>query len=128
MPGPRPLYYGNLFIASALGGANKQVVAITNTSLVAGYAIYSAGRPRKRAQLESVVLVNMQVYDSTTEPATKRSSVDFSLPIDLIGKSRKMSARRLTAAGAEVKEGISFAGRLTALDLRSSYQDITDPL
>jgi hypothetical protein len=126
MPGPRPLYYGNLFIASALGGANKQVVAITNTTLVAGYAIYSIGRPRKRAQLENIVLVNMQVYNSTAKPAEERSSVDFALPMDLMEKSRKMSARRLTAAGAEVKEGMSFAGRTVALNGKIMGQEVTE--
>lgn len=111
--GPRPLYYGNLFIASALGGANKQVVAISNTTSLAGYAIYSASRPKQRSQLESIVLVNMDVFNSTSTPAASRSSVVFELPSNC---GSKATVRRLTAAGAEVKDGIAWAGRTVALD------------
>ena len=113
-PGPRPLYYGNIFIATALGGKDKQVVAIANTENIGGYAVYAAGKPRQRAKLEALVLVNMEVYNSTAVPAEKRGSVEFELPLNCQG--RKAEVRRLKAAGAEVKEGIAFAGRSVALD------------
>ena len=113
-PGPRPLYYGNWFTAAALGDSDAQVVPIVNTTSLAGYAIYSG--KRHRSELKSVVLVNMDVFNSTSTPASQRSSVDFVLPEQLGGKNCKATVRRLTAAGAEVRDGIAFAGRTVALD------------
>jgi hypothetical protein len=114
VPGPRPLYYGNWFVATALGASNAQVVPIVNTTSLAGYAIYS--RKRRRSELQSIVLVNMEVYNSTSTPASQRMSVDFELPSSLVGKKSKTSVRRLSAAGAEVQDGIAFAGQTVALD------------
>jgi hypothetical protein len=108
-PGPRPLYYGNWFIATALGDSDAQVTPIVNTTLLAGYAIYSS--KRHRSELKSVVLVNMEVFNSTSTPASQRPSVDFALPEKFGGKECKASVRRLTAAGAEVRDGITFASR-----------------
>lgn len=113
-PGPRPLYYGNWFIATALGNSDAQVVPIVNTTTLAGYAIYSS--KRHRPELKSLVLVNMEVFNSTLTPASQRSSVTFALPEQLGGKNCKASVRRLTAAGAEVRNGIAFAGRTVRLD------------
>ncbi|KAJ8117474.1 hypothetical protein OPT61_g1336 [Boeremia exigua] len=113
-PGPRPLYYGNWLIASALGNADAQVVQVVNTTTLAGYAIYS--NKRHRSELKSVVLVNMEVFNSTSAAAGKRSSVSFELPKRLGGKDCKASIKRLTALGAEVRDGITFAGRTVALD------------
>lgn len=113
-PGPRPLYYGNWFIATALGNSDVQVVPIVNTTSLAGYAIYS--NRRHRSELKSIVLVNMEVFNSTSTPTSQRSSVDFALPEKLGGKNCKASIKRLTAAGAEVRDGIAFAGRTVALD------------
>ncbi|XPS81363.1 hypothetical protein M3J09_013301 [Ascochyta lentis] len=112
--GPRPLYYGNWFIATALGHSDARVVPIVNTTSLAGYAIYSS--KRHRSELKSIVLVNMEVFNSTSTPASQRSSVDFALPEQLGGKRCQGSVRRLTAAGAEVRDGIIFAGRKVGLD------------
>lgn len=127
-PGPRPLYYGNWFIATALGGAGKQVVTITNTTSLAGYAVYSAARPKKRAVLENIVLVNMDVYNSTAIPAQPRPSVDFEIPKDCLTRSSGAKVRRLTAAGAEVKDGIAFAGRTVGLDGTIAGKDTYEKL
>ena len=113
-PGPRPLYYGNWVVATALGDSDAQVVPIVNTSSLAGYAIYSS--KRHRSELRSVVLVNMEVFNSTSSPATQRSSVDFALPEKLVGRNSRASVKRLTAAGAEARDGIAFAGRTVAPD------------
>lgn len=113
-PGPRPLYYGNWLVATALGDSDAQVVPIVNTTSLAGYAIYST--KRHRSELKSIVLVNMDVFNSTSTPAEQRTGVDFTLPQKLGGKNCKASIRRLTAAGAEVRDGIAFAGRTIALD------------
>lgn len=113
-PGPRPLYYGNWLVATALGNTNAQVVNVVNTPSLAAYAIYSS--KRHRYELKSVVLVNMEVFNSTSTPASQRSSVDFTLPVEWGRKNRKVTARRLNAADAEVRDGITFAGRRVALD------------
>ncbi|KAJ4348112.1 uncharacterized protein N0V89_009484 [Didymosphaeria variabile] len=113
-PGPRPLYYGNLFVATALGEGNTQVVPIVNSTSLAGYAVYS-NTPRD-SSLRSIVLVNMNVFNSTSTPAASRPSAGFALPSHLRNKHSKVSVQRLTASGAEVREGISFAGQTVALD------------
>jgi hypothetical protein len=113
-PGPRPLYYGNWLIATALGKTDAQVVPIVNTTKLAGYAVYSSGR--HRVHLQSLVLVNMDIFNSTSTPARQRSSVDFELPDQLAGKNAKATVRRLTAPGIEAKEGLTFSGRSVALD------------
>lgn len=113
-PGPRPLYYGNWLVATALGNSDAQVVPIINTTSFAGYAIYSSNR--HRPELKSIVLVNMEVFNSTSISATQRPSIDFALPTNLAGKNSKASVQRLTASGAEARDGISFAGRTVALD------------
>ncbi|KAH7068594.1 hypothetical protein FB567DRAFT_457202 [Paraphoma chrysanthemicola] len=113
-PGPRPLYYGNWFVAAALGDSDAQVVPIVNTTSLAGYAIYSS--KRHRSSLQSIVLVNMEVFNSSSTPVTSRPSAQFTLPTALVGKKSKASVQRLSAAGAEVREGITFAGQSIALD------------
>lgn len=113
-PGPRPLYYGNWLVATALGNSDAQVVPIINTTSLAGYAVYSS--KRHRSELKSIVLVNMEVFNSTSTSATQRSNVDFALPTRLGGKKSRASVQRLTASGAEARDGIVFAGRTVALD------------
>ncbi|OAL47006.1 hypothetical protein IQ07DRAFT_623860 [Pyrenochaeta sp. DS3sAY3a] len=113
-PGPRPLYYGNWLIATALGKSDAQVVQVVNTTSLAGYAIYST--KRHRSELKSIVLVNMDIFNSTSTPASQRPSVDFALPKEIGGKDCKASVSRLTASGAEVRDGITFGGRTIALD------------
>jgi hypothetical protein len=107
-PGPRPLYYGNWLVAAALGDGDKQVVPIVNTTSLAGYAIYA-----KRQHLRSIVLVNQEIFNSSTTAADQRPTVAFRLPEELCAKA---SVQRLTAAGAEVREGINFAGRTVLLN------------
>lgn len=115
-PGPRPLYYGNWLVAAALGAGDAQVVPIANTTSLAGYAVY--GSSHKRSTLRSIVLVNQEVFNSSSAAAGQRSSATFQLPAELCGAKAKVSVQRLTAAGAEVRDGISFGGRTVALDGR----------
>ncbi|KAF1924623.1 glycoside hydrolase family 79 protein, partial [Didymella exigua CBS 183.55] len=122
--GPRPLYYGNWVIATALGDSDAQVVSIINTTSLAGYAIYSG--KRHRSELKNVVLINMEIFNSTSTPASQRSSVDFAIPEKLGCKNREASVRRLTAAGAEAKDNIAFAGRNVALDGTISGFEVTE--
>ena len=112
-PCPRPLYYGNWLIASALDGPGKQVVPIVNTSSLAGYAIYSSSKPKQRSKLESIALVNFDVYNATATPGAARGSVDFQLPAQCA--QQKASVRRLTAAGVESRDGVTFGGQSVSL-------------
>jgi hypothetical protein len=112
-PGPRPLYYGNWFVAAALGEGEAKVVPIVNTTSLAGYAVYA--NKRKSTVLRSIALVNQEVYNSSSSVAGERASVAFRLPEELCG-DKKVYVQRLTAAGAEVREGITFGGRDVALD------------
>lgn len=113
-PGPRPLYYGNWFIASALGHSDAQVVPIVNTTSLAGYAIYSG--KRHRTSLQSIVLVNMDIFNSSTTAATRRPSTSFTLPDGLLKKKSKAFVQRLSAAGVEARDGITFSGQSIALN------------
>jgi hypothetical protein len=54
--------------------------------------------------------------------------VDFALPKSLGGKNSRVSVRRLTAAGAEVRDGIAFAGRTVALDGTISGYETKEPV
>jgi hypothetical protein len=112
--GPRPLYYGNWFVATALGNSDSRIVPIVNTTSLAGYAIYSS--KGRQSRLRSIVLINMEVFNSSSTPASQRASVDFQLPSRLMRRKLKMAVRRLSAPGAEVRDGITFAGRTVALD------------
>ncbi|UPX12796.1 uncharacterized protein EKO05_0003333 [Ascochyta rabiei] len=112
--GPRKLHYGNWFTATALGDSDAQVLPIVNTTNLSGYAIYSG--KRHRPEIKSIVLVNIEDFNSTSTPASQRSGVDFTLPEELWGKNCKAILRCLTAAGAEVRDGITFASRTVALD------------
>jgi hypothetical protein len=113
-PGPRPLYYGNWFVAAALGRGSTQVVPIVNTTSLAGYAIYAA--KRQRSTLRSIVLVNQDIFNSSTSAASERPSVAFQLPSELCGANAKALVQRLEGKGAEVREAITFAGRSVSLN------------
>ena len=112
-PGPRPLYYGNWLLAEALGGENKQVVSILSTSTLAGYAVYGTGKPHQRPKLQSIALVNFDVYNATATPGAARTQVDFQIPAELSGK--KVSVRRLTAASVDARDGVTFGGQSVSL-------------
>jgi hypothetical protein len=111
-PGPRPLYYGNLLVAAAIGKGERQVVPIVNTSSLAGYAVYE--NKRQHPALRSIVLINQEIYNSSSSIGGERSSAAFKLPTELCNKDAKVL--RLTAGGVEVGEGITFGGRTVALN------------
>ena len=109
-PFAKPLYYGNLFAATALAGGNKQVVSIANETTFAAYGIYDA-RPRT-PKLESIAILNLEMFNST-QSASERSYKAVKLPTAKAGVQswKKAKVRRLTAPGVEVKTGMTFAGR-----------------
>ncbi|KAH8655350.1 hypothetical protein BX600DRAFT_439863 [Xylariales sp. PMI_506] len=103
LPGPRPLYYGHLAIASALAGGSKQVRVLANETSFSAYAIYNSG---SASQIDHVVILNLEVYDSTAGGA--RSSAQVKLPSDV---PASVTVRRLTAPGAETANNITWAGQ-----------------
>ena len=105
-PFAKPLYYGNLFIATALAGGGKQVVSLINETNLVAYGIYGEG-----AGLSSIAVVNLHIWNSTQQEAD-RPSMDLALPqVEGISWSNA-EVRRLMAPGAEVKSSVTFAGRL----------------
>ncbi|KAF2239937.1 glycoside hydrolase family 79 protein [Viridothelium virens] len=108
---PKALYYGNLFTSTALAGGNKQVDILVNGTSFTAYAIYDAanatdGSTVDASQLDSIVLVNLNMFNST-QPASERPYITVTLP----DAASDAEVRRLTAPGVEVKDGISWAGR-----------------
>jgi hypothetical protein len=108
------LYYGNWFVAAALGSGERQVMSILNTTEVAGYAVYS--NEHETSELRSVVLINQNIFNSSASNGAARPTTSFGLPTAWCGKDAKVSVQRLTAAGVEVREGITFGGQTVSLD------------
>ncbi|KAF4534706.1 Glycoside hydrolase family 79 [Lasiodiplodia theobromae] len=111
-PYAKPLYYGNLFAAQALGGSgggsgggggvDLQVVSILNETRQTAYGVYEG------AELRSVAVVNLEMFNSTQEEEERVYTV-FKLPEDVDWDGAEV--RRLTAPGVEVKTGVTYAGR-----------------
>ena len=58
-------------------------------------------------------MVNFDVYNATATPGAARGSVDFQLPAQCA--QQKASVRRLTAAGVESRDGVTFGGQSVSL-------------
>ncbi|KAL9090002.1 MAG: hypothetical protein Q9165_005531 [Trypethelium subeluteriae] len=125
---PKALYYGNLFTSTALAGGNKQVDILVNETSFTAYAIYDAanatgGSTGAASQLNSIVLVNLNMFNST-QPASERPYTTVTLP----NIASDAEVRRLTAPGVEVKNGISWAGRNVTQDGHIVGQEIVESL
>lgn len=98
----KPLYYGNLFTATAFAGGNKQVEVLINETSFTAYAVYEG-----RETLKSVVLVNLAMWNST-QPAFQRPFTAVKLPSSL----STGVVSRFTSPGVEIAGNISFAGQM----------------
>ncbi|KAL9110759.1 MAG: hypothetical protein Q9227_004751 [Pyrenula ochraceoflavens] len=113
-PHVKPLYYGNLMVASAFagGGGKKQVVSLLNeSSWLTAYGVYDYDGDGGGGLLGAVVVVNLEGWNSTQDG--ERPGVRVKLPEvegDGVGWEGA-KVRRLTAPGVEVKTGVEFAGR-----------------
>ena len=98
----RPSYYGALMLATAIGdkGGKKQVQALVQEETFVAYALYA------HSALDSVVVVNMEPFNATMPGP--RPHVDVKLPDDVHKPGKIM---RLTAEGADVKDGVTWAGQ-----------------
>lgn len=124
-PFAKPLYYGNLFTASALSGGNKQVQILLNETSLTAYAVFDAGSPgsdtttvqstaASQPKLTSLILLNLNIYNSTFTTPRPYTSFDFTLPDGAANVSIGSSdaqVYRLTAPGVEVATNVTLAGQ-----------------
>ncbi|PQE27103.1 beta-glucuronidase protein [Rutstroemia sp. NJR-2017a WRK4] len=105
--GVRPLYYGNLFIATALAGGEKQVAVLINETAFTAYGIYDAGDADGR--LSALAVVNLRMWNSTQETGERPyTAVEVKVPGGKLGNA---TVRRLTAPGVEIAGNVTWAGR-----------------
>lgn len=98
----RPSYYGALMLSDALGGngGSKQVHELLTEETFVAYSLYAKG------VLDSVIIVNMEPYNSTANYSRPYTEVELPARIKQHGE-----IRRLTAPGADVKDGMTYAGQ-----------------
>ncbi|PQE19985.1 beta-glucuronidase protein [Rutstroemia sp. NJR-2017a BVV2] len=102
----RPLYYGNLFVAAALAGGEKQVAVLVNETAFTAYGIYGSDG------LSGLAVVNLRMWNSTQE-AGKRPYTAVKVPGGVGGNA---TVRRLTAPGVEIAGNVTWAGRSVDAD------------
>lgn len=96
----KPIYYGNLFAASVFADGDKQTEVIVNETNFGAYAVYGRGH------LESIVAVNLNMWNSTMDPA-QRPYTALVLPNHW--ENAKVS--RLTNPGVDIADNITIAGQ-----------------
>ena len=96
----KPLYYGNLFNAEVFAGGNKQTEVLVNETNFGAYSIYKSG------VLESIVAVNLNMWNSTFDPS-QRPYTALTLPRGW--DHAKIS--RLTNPGIDIADNITLAGQ-----------------
>jgi hypothetical protein len=64
-----PLYYGSLFNTAVFAGGSKQTEVLVNETNFGAYAVYSSGT------LESIVAVNLNMWNSTFDPVQRPYTV-----------------------------------------------------
>jgi hypothetical protein len=108
--GARPLYYGNLFIATAFAGGGKQVAVLINETAFTAYGIYDAGDGR----LSGLAVVNLRMWNSTQKAEERPyTAVEVKVPGEELGNA---TVRRLTAPGVEIAGNVTWAGRSVDAD------------
>ncbi|KAK7722282.1 hypothetical protein SLS64_000819 [Diaporthe eres] len=121
-PFAKPLYYGNLLTASALSGGNKQVQVLLNETSLTAYALFDAGSngssavsaqsiAARQPTLTSLVVLNLNIYNSTFTTPRPYTNFDFTLPTGVSNGSSDIQVHRLTAPGVETASNVTFAGQ-----------------
>lgn len=125
-PFAKPLYYGNLLTATAFSGGNKQVQVLLNETSLTAYAVFDAASngsaavagqgtlAARQPKLASLVLLNLNIYNSTSTTPRPYTSFDFTLPAgagNSSGGSSDIQVHRLTAPGVEIASNVTFAGQ-----------------
>jgi len=96
----KPLYYGSMFNAAVFAGGNTQTEVLVNETNFSAYAIYKLGT------LESIVAVNLNMWNSTFAPI-QRPYTSLELP----EQWKKAKVLRLTSPGVDIADNITFAGQ-----------------
>ena len=99
-----PLYYGNLFTATALAGGNKQVELLINETYFSAYGLYT--QHLNGADLTQIIVVNTNAYDPSTGGGV-RPYTSVQLPPEFEGARVK----RLTAPSVYERTAITYAGQ-----------------
>jgi hypothetical protein len=119
-PFAKPLYYGNLFAATAFAGEEKKVVSLINETSLAAYAIYgrcsASANHEEQGTLESVAIVNLNMH-KVSQSAESREAIAFLLPDEAeVWSNARVS--KLTAPGVGSKGNVTFAGQYVDADGR----------
>lgn len=96
----KPLYYGNLLTAYAVFDAGSD--ASTDVS--------AEGATARQPKLTSLVVLNLNIYNSTFTTPRPHTNFDFTLPTSA-GNPSDIQVRRLTAPGVEIASNVTFAGQ-----------------
>lgn len=113
----KPLYYGNLFTATAFAGGNKQVSVLVNETDFTAYGVYDA----TSKNLTSVAIVNLAMWNSTQE-SKERPYIGVKLPAVL----QDSKVKRLTGVGVDVRNDITFAGQRVDDETGEVVGDVID--
>ncbi|KAM3089162.1 hypothetical protein ACMFMG_000776 [Clarireedia jacksonii] len=112
----RPLYYGNLFVATALAGGGKQVAVLVNETAFTAYGIYGAGVGGNGtgsgigSKLSGIAIVNLEMWNST-QSVEERPYTAVRLPIGEVGLGGNATVRRQTSPGVGIAGNITWVGR-----------------
>ncbi|EKG09941.1 Glycoside hydrolase superfamily [Macrophomina phaseolina MS6] len=112
----RPLYYGNMFVANALGNprghmpqngsaSTWKVAFLVEEARFTAYAVFSVAQGAQT--LRHIALVNMDGRWSA-DPAKVGKEKTVKLPEDSRGAAE---VRRLTGAAVDLAQGVTWAGR-----------------
>ncbi|KAI0972266.1 hypothetical protein F4678DRAFT_56120 [Xylaria arbuscula] len=106
-PHVNPLYYGNLFTATVFAGGDKQTEVLVNETHFGAYAVYASGT------LESIVAANLNMWNSTFEPAERPYTV-----LTLPDSWADAKVSRLTSPGVDIAGNITLAGQYVDADAK----------
>jgi hypothetical protein len=118
-----PPYYGNVMVNAAIGDAPGTVIASLELQdnedpLISAYILHNSDR----RQLSRVVILNMHEWDSTTAGARPLLTFALTVPAGVRGAH----IERLSAAGADVTTGVTYAGMSYDYDLRQGKPVVVD--
>jgi hypothetical protein len=99
-PHVNPLYYGTLFNAAVFAEGHKQTEVLINETNFSAYAIYNRG------DLQSIVAVNVNMWNSTFDPVERPYTA-----LELPQGWDDADVLRLTNPGVDIADNITFAGQ-----------------
>ena len=118
-----PPYYGNVMVNAAISDAPGTVIAALELQnnedpRVSAYILHDSGRE----QLSRVVILNMREWNSTAVGTRPLLTFTLAVPAGVHGAR----IERLSAAGADVTTGITYAGTSYDYNLRQGKPVVVD--